>query len=370
MTDFYGDREFDHASSEKIGVLLCNLGTPEYPTAKSVRKYLAEFLSDPRVVELPRSVWLPILHGIVLRLRPRRSAKAYAEIWTPDGSPLMAISTRLSRALQTSIDNILPERVEIALAMRYGTPSIAQGLQPLRAANARNILVLPLYPQYAGATTGSLIDAISKELTTWRWVPSLRFINSYHANQNYIDALARSVTNFRAEHGASDHLLMSFHGTPKDSLLRGDPYHCECQVTARLLAEGLGMGSEEWTLAFQSRFGWNEWLQPYTEASLRSLAQQGAKVVDVICPGFPVDCLETLEEIAIRYAKAFKAAGGESLRYIPALNDGADHADTMIQLILSNISGWELANPLWDAKNEQLKRSEMAERAAAMQATF
>ena len=370
MADFYGDREFDHKAPEKIGILLCNLGTPDSPTASSVRKYLAEFLSDPRVVELPRSIWWLILHGIVLRLRPRRSAKAYSEVWTADGSPLLALSTRLCDAIRTSIREQLGDRVEIALAMRYGNPSISKGLRELHAANARSILIVPLYPQYAGSTTGSLMDAVAKELTKWRWVPSTRFVNSYHADSSYIDALANSVVKFRDSHSSGDHLLMSFHGTPKDSLLQGDPYHCECHVTARLLAQRLDLPDELWTLTFQSRFGFNEWLQPYTEETLKTLAQQGVKIVDVICPGFPVDCLETLEEIAIRYAASFREAGGESLRYIPALNDCADHTEAMVKLILANVAGWELADPLLDEASAERERLASAERATALRETF
>ena len=366
MTNYSGEQGFVHGKAEKIGVLLCNLGTPDAPTAKAVRRYLGELLSDPRVVELPRFLWLPILHGIILRVRPRRSAAIYREVWTDEGSPLMAISKRQREALAGALEEALPGRTEVVLAMRYGSPSIRSGLRKLRDLNARKILILPLYPQYAAATTGSLLDAVTREFATWRWVPSLRFINNYFEEPRYLDALAHSVRQHWATNGEGEHLLMSFHGTPKDSLKSGDPYHCECLATGRMLSERLTLASDRWSLGFQSRFGWNEWLQPYTEAMLRELAQSGVRKVDVICPGFSADCLETLEEIALRYAAVFVAAGGESLRYIPALNDRKDHIETLSELVLKNLAGWSLADSTWDAQGDEQYRSTSAERAAAL----
>ncbi|MDA0821141.1 MAG: ferrochelatase [Proteobacteria bacterium] len=366
MTNYSGEQDFVHGKPEKIGVLLCNLGTPDAPTAKAVRRYLGEFLSDPRVVELPRFLWLAILHGIILRVRPRRSAVSYGEVWTNEGSPLMAISKRQREAVASALEEALPGRTEVVLAMRYGSPSVRSGLRKLRDLNARKIIVLPLYPQYASATTGSVLDAVTRELATWRWVPSLRFINDYFAETRYLEALAHSVREHWATHGEGEHLLMSFHGTPKDSLKAGDPYHCQCLATGRALSERLALASDRWSLGFQSRFGWNEWLQPYTEATLRELAQSGVRKVDVICPGFSADCLETLEEIAMRYSAAFVAAGGESLRYIPALNDRKEHVEALTDLVLKNLAGWSLADPTWNSELDEQDRRTSAARAAML----
>lgn len=358
--------QFEHGRTTKIGILICNLGTPDAPSVKAVRRFLAEFLSDTRVVELPRLLWLPILHGIVLRLRPRRSAAAYAKVWREDGSPLMAITLSQGAAVAAAIEAQMPGRTEVVVAMRYGEPSISSGLRRLRELNARKILVLPLYPQYAGSTTGSVFDAVNAELGSWRWVPSLRFINDYHTDAHYIRALANSVKNFWALHGRGDHLLMSFHGTPKKSLLAGDPYHCQCQTTARLLAEHLQLQDADWDISFQSRFGWNEWLQPYTTDRLRQLGADGVKKVDVVCPGFSADCLETLEEIELQYAKMFNAASGGSLRYVPALNDSQEHIKALVTLIHQNLGGWAEAESTWDATLDENERKAAAERAKTM----
>jgi len=349
--------EYEHGRVTKIGILICNLGTPEAPNAKAVRRFLAEFLSDVRVVELPRTLWLPILHGIVLRLRPRRSAAAYAKIWREDGSPLMAISKRQGAAIGRAMEVQLSGRTEVVVAMRYGQPSIASGLRKLRDSNARKILILPLYPQYSGSTTGSVFDAVSAELGRWRWVPTLRFINDYYANAQYIEALANSVRSFWAAQGRGEHLLMSFHGTPKASLLAGDPYHCQCQTTARLLAERLQLGDTDWDICFQSRFGWNQWLQPYTTDRLRQLGDKGVTRVDVVSPGFSADCLETLEEIELQYAEMFSQAGGGSLRYIPALNDSDEHIEALVALIRRNLAGWDEAESTWDAALDEQQRN-------------
>lgn len=364
MSGYLGDTDFEHGRRAKIGILICNLGTPDAPTVKAVRRYLAEFLSDPRVVEFPRLLWLPILHGIILRIRPRRSAAAYAKVWGDDGSPLMAISKRQCTAIAAALEERLPGRTEVTLAMRYGSPSIASGLRRLRDANVRQVLILPLYPQYAAATTASVMDAVNAELGTWRWVPALRFISDYHADADYIDALAASVASFRATTGPADHLLMSFHGTPQETFLAGDPYHCQCQATARLLSERLQLDDEDWDLSFQSRFGPKKWLQPYTEESLRQLAAAGKKVVDVVCPGFAADCLETLEEIALQYAAVFTAAGGDKLRYIPALNDRPQHIDALVTLIQRNLAGWDGAQQT--SADDERNRQAAAARAAAL----
>jgi len=366
MSRYTGEVDFEHGKPTKIGILICNVGTPNAPTPTAVRRYLAEFLSDPRVVELPRLLWLPILHGIVLRIRPRRSAAAYAAIWGGDGSPLMAITKRQGAAIATAMEARLPGRIEVVVGMRYGSPSIAAGLRRLRELNARKILILPLYPQYAAATTASLMDAVNDELLRWRWVPALRFIGDYHADKNYIEALAASVTNYWMANKRADHLLLSFHGTPQNSLVAGDPYHCHCHTTARLLAERLELDDERWDLSFQSRFGWQQWLGPYTETRLRQLAAAGVKRIDVLCPGFSADCLETLEEIAIRYAKVFSAAGGDSLRYIPALNDDEKHIAALVHLIECNIAGWDESDPHWDSEIDAANRNALSARAAQM----
>jgi ferrochelatase len=366
MDRYIGERDFEHGKAEKLGVLLCNLGTPDAPTAKSVRRYLAEFLSDPRVVELPRALWLIILHGIVLRVRPRRSAKAYAKVWTDEGSPLLANSKRQGAAIASALEEALPGRTEVIVAMRYGSPSIASGLQQLRQLNARKILILPLYPQYAAATTASVLDAVSSELSRWRWTPALRFISDYHADVGYIESLATSIQQYWSANSTGEHLLMSFHGTPKDSLFAGDPYHCQCHATSRLVIEQLKIADDRWSTCFQSRFGWNEWLQPYTEERLRELAKNGVKTVDVVCPGFSADCLETLEEIALRYAEVFTSAGGESLRYIPALNDDPNHIKALTHLIKKNLAGWAASEDSWDSQLDQQTRETAATHAAAM----
>lgn len=349
MPKYTSTDSFDHGAPSRIGVLLCNLGTPAGPTPRDLRRYLAEFLADPRLVELPRLLWMPILHGIILNTRPRRSARAYAKIWTVEGSPLLAISRRQAAGLAARLETTLPGRTALALGMRYGEPSIAAGLRELRAAGARRVLVLPLYPQYAAATSASIFDAASAELACWRWVPDFRFVSAYHAEPEYLDALAASVREHRAAHGTGEHLVMSFHGIPKAYFLAGDPYYCHCQETARLLAARLGLTDENYSVSFQSRFGPKEWLKPYTDARLGELAARGMRRVDVICPGFAADCLETLEEIAIQYGERFKAAGGEQLSYVPALNDRADHLSFLQALVLRQIRGWPEAEREFDA---------------------
>jgi ferrochelatase len=340
MSRYSGEHDYRHDSTECLGVLLVNLGSPDAPTTKAVRRYLAEFLWDPRVVEIPRLLWWLIMHGVVLRLRPSRSAHAYQRVWTDEGSPLLAISRRQLAALQKVCAARYGERVQLALAMRYGNPSIKVGLAQLREAHARRILVLPLYPQYSAATTATVFDAVAAELKTWRWVPALRFISHYHDDEAYLTALVNSVRESWEQHGQGERLLFSFHGMPKRTLHAGDPYHCHCQKTARLVAERLGLAEDRWQVAFQSRFGRAEWLQPYTDKTLRQWAYDGLKQVDVVCPGFAADCLETLEEIAMQNKETFLAAGGTNLRYIPALNARADHIAALQDLIDGHLQGW------------------------------
>ena len=320
-------------------VLLVNLGTPQAPTTAAVRRYLAEFLSDPRVVELPRWLWWPILHGVILRVRPRRSAHAYAKIWTAAGSPLLAFSQALTAKLAGAIGS----EAQIELAMRYGEPSVRSVLSRLLGRGIRRILVLPLYPQYAAATTASVSDAISHAMKTTRWLPELRFVNDYHDDPLYIEALAQSVDAYRQQHGSASRLLLSFHGLPQSCVDAGDPYFDQCRSTAALLRTRLSLGADEIEVGFQSRVGVQKWLTPYTEELLTRWPAEGIRDIQVLCPGFAVDCLETLEEIALRDRDLFLAAGGKSLAYIPALNDTEAHVRLLTALVRRHTQGWSVA---------------------------
>jgi ferrochelatase len=332
--------EYEHGSPEILGVLLVNLGTPDSPTAPAVRRYLRQFLWDPRVVEYPRAPWWLILNGIILLLRPARSARAYKQIWTERGSPLLFHSQDLAEAIQVELSGRVSKPVLVQLAMTYGTPSVEAGLDGLQAAGARRIIVLPLYPQYSGATTAADFDAVAGVLGKRRWLPELRFINQYHDSVDFVAAHAENVRREWQQHGRGAHLLFSFHGVPKSTLLNGDPYHCQCLKTARLIAEALALDETGWSVAFQSRVGREEWLQPYTEEVLSKFGAASMSRVDVVCPGFAVDCLETLEEIALRYTELFIRAGGKALHYIPALNAQPRHAATLAGLIETNAAGW------------------------------
>ena len=331
---------FRHDAPECTGILVVNLGTPDAPDTKAVRRYLKEFLWDPRVVEMARPLWWLVLNLIILNLRPRRSAHAYAKVWTGEGSPLLVISRRQRDALQAALQEKFGAGVRVALAMRYGNPSIAAGLEELRQAGAQRLLVLPLYPQYSATTTASTFDAVTRVLQTWRWLPEMRFINHYHDFPAYIEALADSVRNYWSEHGQPERLVMSFHGIPEDYFHAGDPYHCECQKTGRLLAAALDLPAERWLLTFQSRLGPKQWLQPYTDETLSALGKEGVKNVHVICPGFSADCLETLEEISLQNRETFLAIGGENLGYIPCLNEDPVHITALLQLAEQHAGDW------------------------------
>lgn len=337
---YQGNSNYSHGSLAPLGILLTNLGTPAAPTPTALRAYLREFLSDPRVVEIPQPLWWFILNGFILPFRPKRSAKIYQKIWTAQGSPLLTHMQQLTTKLEQQLALTLTRPIKIALGMRYGKPSIADGLAQLRQANARQILLLPLYPQYASATTGSSFDAISNSLKAWRFVPEIRFINHYADFAPYIAALANRIRQHWQIHGQRNHLLFSFHGIPKRSQLAGDPYYCYSHKTARLVAENLELAAEDWSLVFQSRFGKAEWLQPYCDKTLAQLPSKGITEVDVICPGFAVDCLETLEEIDIQNRELFLAAGGKKFHYIPALNAQDDHIELIAQLIQENMQNW------------------------------
>jgi ferrochelatase len=326
-----------------IGILLTNLGTPDAPTPEAVRRYLAEFLWDPRVVETPRALWWPALHGVILRTRPRRSAAAYVKIWTDDGSPLLTISRRQQAAIRAALAQRLGRPVPVALGMRYGSPSIAAAMAELKAAGIRRLLVLPLYPQYSASTAASTLDAVAAVMRGWREIPSLRFVRDYHDDGGYIAALADKIRADWGAHGRGERLLMSFHGLPRRYVDRGDPYAEQCRTTARLVAERLGLTDGAWTVTFQSRFGPREWLTPYTDQTLQALAREGVRRVDLICPGFSADCLETLEENAMVNRDLYLQAGGDRFHYIPCLNDDPAHVALLTDLIVRNLGGWATA---------------------------
>jgi ferrochelatase len=354
---FRPEPPYAHGSTPKTAVMLVNLGSPDEPTAAATRRYLAEFLSDPRVVEIPRAVWWLVLHGIILNTRPAKSAAKYATVWTPQGSPLVTGTQRLSDRLRELL-TAQGHDVLVKTAMRYGNPSVPRVLDELRAQGATRVLVLPLYPQYAAATTASVWDSVAQWSAKARQLPEFRFVNRYGDEAALIQALAQSVRRHWEANGRADKLVMSFHGLPERSLHLGDPYHCECHKSARLLAEALELPKEAWQVTFQSRFGKAQWLRPYTEPTLKDLAASGVKSVDVICPGFAVDCLETLEEIAQEARDAFIEAGGTSFRYIPCLNDDDAAVQAMAQITLRHLQGWPttpepLANSLRSAQRQR-----------------
>jgi len=340
MPTYQSTPEFKHGVAESTGVLLVNLGTPEAPTSSAVRRFLKQFLSDPRVIEYPRWLWWLILNGVILRVRPSRSAAAYQKIWTDDGSPLLTISNAITAGVSQRLKRRLPGSTCVELAMSYSEPSIDSAIDRLLAKGARRVLVLPLYPQYSGTTTASVIDAIAAKLARLRWVPEIRFINQYHDEPGYIDALAASIRDYWRDNGRGTRLMFSFHGVPRNTLLKGDPYHCQCQKTARLVATALELGDDEWILSFQSRVGREEWLRPYTDETIAELGKQGLDRLDVACPGFSTDCLETLEEIAMQNAELFTSSGGRQLHYVPALNARDNHLDFLTDLVEKHLQGW------------------------------
>ncbi len=330
-----------HTSGQRTAVVLVNLGTPDEPNTASVRRYLAEFLSDTRVVEIPRLVWWPILHGIILRVRPAKSAAKYATVWTKEGSPLAVWTQKQAKLLQ----GCLGERqvpVAVAHAMRYGNPSVASTLEALRNQGVQRMLIVPMYPQYSAATTASVNDAVMLWLLKQRWQPEVRFVGAHHDDDGYINALAQRVQKHWQTNGRAERLVLSFHGMPARTLALGDPYHCHCLKTGRLLRERLGLPVDAVTITFQSRFGRAKWLEPYTEPTLIKLAEQGVKTVDVMCPGFVADCLETLEEIDQEAREAFLKAGGTGFSYIPAMNDDHLWIDALSKLVMTHLQGWPL----------------------------
>jgi ferrochelatase len=330
---------YEHGTLSRTGILLVNLGTPEAPTAAAVRPFLKQFLSDPRVVEIPRALWWPILHGIVLNTRPRKSAEKYAKIWTAEGSPLKVHTERQANLLRTRL-GASPSAPAVAWAMRYGAPAVDTALVQLKAQGCDRVLVAPLYPQYAASSTGSTCDAVFAAAARLRNVPELRLIKHFHDDPGYIGALARSVREYWTASGRPERLVMSFHGLPRFSLDRGDPYHCECQKTGRLLAEALSLRPEDYVITFQSRFGRAEWLKPYTLETVAALGRQKLRRIDVICPGFVADCLETLEEIGIENKAAFLSAGGGEFHAIPCLNEGEAWIEALAALVQAHLCGW------------------------------
>jgi ferrochelatase len=331
---------FDHDQPGKIGILITNLGTPTAPTRAAVKPYLREFLSDRRVVDAPRWLWWFALNLIILPLRPQRSAKAYREIWMNEGSPLAVHTRNQASALAEVLKERMGDRAIVDYAFRYGEPSIASAVKSLTDRGARKLLVLPLYPQYAGATVGSTFDALADYLKDQRWVPELRMVTHYHDHPRYISALAESIKAHWQEHGRAEKLLLSYHGIPERYRDEGDPYFCECYKTSRLVAEELGLAEGEYLTAFQSRFGREPWIKPYSDEVLTEWAQQHVRSVQVICPGFSADCLETLEEIALRYRENFVSAGGERFEYIPALNSDPGQVELMTALVRDHLQGW------------------------------
>jgi len=334
MSRFQGVDKSIHDKTQKTGVLLVNLGTPDAPTASALRRYLKEFLSDPRVVEIPRLVWMIILHGIILRIRPAKSAKLYQSIWTDEGSPLLAITEKQTNKLKLRLQETYGEKVVVDFAMRYGNPSVSKALKAFQQQGVTKLVILPLYPQYAGPTTASAFDAVVKEIQQWRWIPSLHFIGSYHDHPLYIKALANSISEHFSTHGKPDKLVLSYHGMPKLFHDNGDPYYCFCAKTTRLLAQALSLNEEDFVMTFQSRFGKAEWLKPYTDETLESFAKSGTKNIAIVSPAFSADCLETLEELESENRDIFIEAGGEKYSYIPALNERNDHIDAMVDLVI------------------------------------
>jgi ferrochelatase len=333
---FIGQSQFDHQQPARIGVLVTNLGTPDAPERGALKRYLKQFLWDPRVVEVPRPLWWLILNGIILNVRPSRSAAAYRTVWTEAGSPLLLHTKAQAEALQQS----LGEDVAVAFAMRYGNPGIEPAIDQLLATGVRKLVVLPLYPQYSGPTGGSTFDAVTDYLRRRRWVPELRFLNHYCDHPAYIAALAESVREHWEQHGRADKLLLSYHGEPQRYLDQGDPYYCQCQKTSRLLAAALELNEDQYLTTFQSRFGREPWLKPYTDDTLRELPGQGVKSVQVVCPGFAADCLETLEEIGVENRSYFEQAGGERYEYIPCLNTRDSHIEALSTIAREQLQGW------------------------------
>src|SRR5471032_1498937 len=361
---FQTEPPYTHGSMDRSAVVLVNLGTPDAPTSSAVRRYLKQFLSDPRVVEIPRAVWWFILNLIILPFRSSQSAKKYASIWTREGSPLKVHTDAQAMLLRGALGERGHQNLTVAMAMRYGSPSLPEVLAKLKADGVERIVVLPAYPQYSGTTTGSIYDAVSGHYGAVRNIPELRFVRNYHDHDGYIRALRQSVQAHWDAHGRPDKLVLSFHGVPKRTLMLGDPYHCECLKTARLLAAALKLSPDQYVVTFQSRFGKAEWLQSYTAPTLQQLARDGVKRVDVICPGFTSDCLETLEEIAMEVRHDFEQAGGREFHYIPCLNETPAWIAALAEIAEQHMIGWP--TQMVAAQHDEVKRDAEIGRAAAL----
>ncbi len=357
---YQGSPSFSHKQADKVGVLITNLGTPTAPTKQALRPYLKQFLSDPRVVEIPRLIWWMILNLVILNIRPKRSAKAYETVWEEGGSPLMIHTVNQSKALEGKLKAKYGEGVEVEFAMRYGQPSVSEKIESLLQSGVRKLIVLPLYPQYCASTTGSTFDAVAEDFMSRRWIPELRFINQYNDHEQYINAMANKIREHWKTNPQADKLIFSYHGIPKRYLTNGDPYHCQCYKTSRLIAENLGLSEGQYMTTFQSRFGREEWLKPYTDHTLKALPEKGVKSVQIVCPGFSADCLETIEEIGIENRDYFLEAGGENYQYIPALNSDESHIELMTTLVDTNMAGWKTTHD--NSNRESLAKALGAEK--------
>lgn len=352
---YHGSPAFTHSQNDKVGVLVTNLGTPDAPKKAELKRYLKEFLSDPRVVEVPRLLWWMILNLVILNIRPKRSAKAYETVWTERGSPLLYHTQDQANALRDNLKQQYGDNIVVEFAMRYGSPSVDSAVDKMLQQGVRKLLVLPLYPQYCASTTGSTFDAIAQSFSKRRWIPELRFVTHYHDNADYIQAVAAKIQAHWEQHGRADKLIFSYHGIPKRYLLNGDPYHCECHKTSRLIAEALGLKEDEHFTSFQSRFGREEWLKPYTDESLKAFPEQGVKSVQIVCPGFAADCLETIEEIGEENRDYFLEAGGERYEYIAALNADEQHIQVLAKLLKSHLQGWTMTPENTERRNALAK---------------
>lgn len=353
-----------HSTPPRAAVLLANLGTPDAPETGALRRYLREFLWDRRVVEVPRPIWWLILNLFIVPFRSPKSAEAYRRVWTERGSPLLYHSVDLARAMEREFERSMPQ-VKVYAAMRYGRPGIAEALEQARADNVQRLIVLPLYPQYSATTTASVFDGLAKALAEIRWLPELRLITQYHQDEAWVEAITDRIASHQAEHGVPDKLLFSFHGIPKRYLLKGDPYYCQCQSSARRIAERMKLDPEQWMVTFQSRLGKAEWLKPYTDQTMEKLGKAGTSHVQVVCPGFAVDCLETIDEIGVENHEIFEGAGGGTFSYIPALNAESDHARVLTELCWRHGQGWPEFGKKAEADPQMLRdRVERAERAA------
>lgn len=348
---------YRHGSIDKTGVLLINLGTPDAPDAKSLRVYLRQFLSSPRIVEFPRWLWWLILNGIILTIRPAKSAEKYAQIWLPEGSPLKIHTERQTELVAALLKQQLDSALVVEYAMIIGNPSIAEKLQKIKEQGCNRILVLSLFPQYAASSAGCALDSVFTELSKMRNIPDIRTVKHYHDHPDYIAALAQNIRDYWEKHGQPDKLIMSFHGVPRKTLEMGDPYYCECQKTGRLLAEALELTKDQYQICFQSRFGFSEWLSPYTAAVIKELGKQKIKRIDVVCPGFVADCLETLEEIAIEGKTTFIEAGGGEFHYIPSLNEHPKWIEALGNIVQTHLTGWINQQSSEETRNQSHKRA-------------